>query len=508
MLNTHNPSQNDIEEIYRNLENFKSVLFSVSENKIVEICRDLEICGFVALKIIQQRNEMLFNIKAWKGKHGPCYDTKRTVIYEGEALAVIDDDYHVLIRGDEQAICEKTAQVHMLTPYVHSKVSGGTEVKSEDMPLPFDCDDLDQCTRVLLEKIEKTAEEDCVQLFYTGPYKVVVLEDGSIMRRGVVNRISNKWAELCKQEGAIENKNALAPEVKYFNLQTLSDTIDAFVKNPPAKNGQSAELVFKESCELEMNACDHILPKFKNKLLKVIENKQTYFLLTGSDPDDKLGCCPSEEVGSANSLVQAGVLSKIQAESDSQNCPVQIYAFRNEIKDLEKFEIDFEFRKKVEKRLLKKRSSTIIVIRTILLLVVLGSVLIGLTNELSKDHAQKIELVDLTQTKEGVSYHLILFHATKRCEMCLNMEAFAKEFQLMKSPIKEIDFVMSNMDSKELNALVDDNNIFTSTLFLLVKKDKRVVYEKCLKDLWEAYRSKDSFMKILEREVAKSGYPK
>src|SRR5262249_32483900 len=52
-----------------------------------------------------------------------------------------------------------------------------------------------------------------------------------------------------------------------------------------------------------------------------------------SDPAQKDGCCPSNEVGEANRLVQEGILSS-SVETGNSECPATIYAFAAEIRKL------------------------------------------------------------------------------------------------------------------------------------------------------------------------------
>ena len=60
-----------------------------------------------------------------------------------------------------------------------------------------------------------------------------------------------------------------------------------------------------------------------------------------------MGCCPSDEVGEANRLVEAGVLSAISQEVYGNACPVSYYAFKDEIFVHEE---DIQFKKNQEIR--------------------------------------------------------------------------------------------------------------------------------------------------------------
>ena len=52
-----------------------------------------------------------------KGKEGPCLDRGQAVIYRGPWKPVIDDDGHVLERGQPMAVCDKTFDIFQRSPY-------------------------------------------------------------------------------------------------------------------------------------------------------------------------------------------------------------------------------------------------------------------------------------------------------------------------------------------------------------------------------------------------------
>lgn len=56
-------------------------------------------------------------VEAHKGKEGPCWDQKHTVLYRGPFRQVEDDDGHVLRRGVRTAVCEKTYRIYSQEPY-------------------------------------------------------------------------------------------------------------------------------------------------------------------------------------------------------------------------------------------------------------------------------------------------------------------------------------------------------------------------------------------------------
>ena len=80
-----------------------------------------------------------------------------------------------------------------------------------------------------------------------------------------------------------------------------------------------------------LGALNEASDDMRRRLLAMIERGDPYFILTGSDPNQKDGCCPSNEVGEANRLAEAGILDTLGA-SFNTDCPVTIYAFLGEIK--------------------------------------------------------------------------------------------------------------------------------------------------------------------------------
>ena len=56
-------------------------------------------------------------LEAFKGKQGPCFERNQAVIYKGPFKQVLDDDGHVLVRGERHAVCDKTFQLFARPPY-------------------------------------------------------------------------------------------------------------------------------------------------------------------------------------------------------------------------------------------------------------------------------------------------------------------------------------------------------------------------------------------------------
>jgi 16S rRNA G966 N2-methylase RsmD len=79
-------------------------------------------------------------VVAWKGKEGPCLDHNEAVVYRGPWSRVVDDDGHVLRRGERTAVCRKTFELYTRPPYAEHVVPVPplVEVAEADAP-EFDC---------------------------------------------------------------------------------------------------------------------------------------------------------------------------------------------------------------------------------------------------------------------------------------------------------------------------------------------------------------------------------
>ena len=79
-------------------------------------------------------------ITAFKGKQGACWERNQAVIYRGPWKKVIDDDGHILERGERMAVCDKTFQIYKREPYAADII---TVEPLENIPLEdaieFDC---------------------------------------------------------------------------------------------------------------------------------------------------------------------------------------------------------------------------------------------------------------------------------------------------------------------------------------------------------------------------------
>lgn len=210
--------------------------------------------------------------------------------YSGPAAAALDDEGRLMLNGAE--------------------------------PDPRGRDRFDADAKRLVAWLGLSAgTKDRVVVFYPGPFRTLILKDGSMVRRGHPVRLPAEQAkELEKAEGAWVNP-------KIWSAATDPKNYGALYRE------RGAVCLLEGDRPAELDAVDEASVDMKRRLTTVIDRGEDYFVLTGSDPGQKDGCCPSNEVGDANALVQAGVLSS-SVESGNSDCPATIYAFGAEIRKL------------------------------------------------------------------------------------------------------------------------------------------------------------------------------
>lgn len=92
-----------------------------------EFLRAFEEAKFFGIRIEEMRSEPYRTVQgiefrsvtvtAYKGKEGPCIERNQAVIYRGPWKQVVDDDNHVLARGERVAVCDKTYRLYAKLPY-------------------------------------------------------------------------------------------------------------------------------------------------------------------------------------------------------------------------------------------------------------------------------------------------------------------------------------------------------------------------------------------------------
>lgn len=274
------PAPELVAEAYRTLSPQGTLTIQCRPTEVSALLVAAERAGFRGMRV--DRSE---GLKILAHKTGP-----QGAGYSGPAAAALDDEGRLLLNGAE--------------------------------PDPRGRDRFQDDAKRLVAWLGLNAgTKDRVVIFYPGPFRMLILKDGAMVRRGQPIRLPAEQAkELEKSEGAWVNPkiwSAATDPRHYGDLYRERGAICLLeAERPP-----------------ELDVLDEMPEAMKRRLSTAIDRGEDYFVLTGSDPLLKDGCCPSDEVGHANKLVQAGVLSS-SVESANADCPAMIYAFAAEIRRL------------------------------------------------------------------------------------------------------------------------------------------------------------------------------
>lgn len=298
----------DLREAYRRMADGASIELPADDLLAIERA------GFVGLTLANGI------VRAWKGKDGPCYETGRSATYRGAAAAALDDDRHLLF--GTMRLCEKTARVYRLPAYAGVvEVTAATGAEAD--AVPFDCDTFEADAAKLAASLEAREVVERVPLLYPGPFKLLILRNGEMLRRGLAARVDRREAEALKRrDGAVDAPGGTLPA----NYRAEYEKRGALCLLGDVEFGATTTIRRKP----DLAALAAAAEPMRRRLRKLIERGDDYFLLVGSDPADQDGCCPSDDVGRANALVRAGVLEGWTASAEA-SCPSTVYAFAGEI---------------------------------------------------------------------------------------------------------------------------------------------------------------------------------
>jgi hypothetical protein len=502
------PDELSIDHAYRSMSRLGNVTVSIKADALRTALKNLEKTGFVGMTIAKfTAGDPIRKIQAFKGKHGPCFDKGQEVIYHGAASAALDDDHHLFIKSEPLPVCEKTALVMTLPPYKSLvRCKDPAQPDSVDNPVNFKYDHMVEDQEKLLKRVEPIPRSGKrIPLFYPGPFRLLILGDGTIIHRGKVTSIpESESAELMKKDGFFRANDQPEGENEFFQeeydragIKWMYDDFEIGEK--------SAQPV-----ATDFSALSGISVKMKERLFKMLGKKQGYFLLTGSDPADRLGCCPSDEVGEANRLVQAGILESYAQAGSVNSCPVTFYAFKEEIK-LDKKEIKFAintgFREEVLINLNEPpRKAIKNSIKWILLIFVLISVLYGIYRlAMNPLPVQTKNFYERLASENGDRIFVLLFHYHKRCYQCLNMEKFTadvlhKDFQ---DELKDqrIEFKLIDMDLPENRPSVRDFGFFSPMIVLVDIENGKQKKVRVVGEAWKLFDDESRFKALLSQEL-------
>ncbi len=357
LIKTMAAGRKNIEQAYSKLSKWGALEAACAAKEIPVTLKTIENAGFFGLTI-EFTGRQSAVVRAQKGKDGPCYDTGRTAFFLGSALAVLDDDNHFIYKSIR--VCEKTGGVYGSEAYKGQLRVTPADKKLlktlETAPVPFNCDTFEKDAGLLAGMVKYSAEKPETPLLYPGPFKKIILKNGTIIRRGEISLVSGKTArELARTEKCIPLSpgDLFSEPVIPSNFQKeyrksgplfILDKISAAEPKPAVKSSEFERL-------------NNLPGELRNKLHSVIRHKIPYFVITGSDPRIAGGCCPSIEVYFANKLAKAGILSSWMPPLSKDACTMTVYAFKGEMRGAKKgepkFTVNAAFRAKVLKQLKK-----------------------------------------------------------------------------------------------------------------------------------------------------------
>jgi hypothetical protein len=301
-----------------------------------------EQCGCIAVEIHPGAKDSAWRITALKGKSGPCFETGRSATYLGGAAAALDDDGHLLF--GEMRVCEKTGGLYALPPYAGlirvSAADPALLARLEADPLPFDCNTFERDAAALARRLgrQPATGGEAGAAMYSGPFRLLVLQDGTMLRRGEPLLLTElQRASL----GAGERLLPLVPPTAARagvpdNFVTRYEREGAICLLAALRTdtsiGTSGTIVPPGQSAPDFSAIDRTSASVRRRLNRLIDRSAPYCILSGSDPRDTDGCCPSDDVGEANRLVEAGVLCRYAPPSHPDACTMAFYAFAGEIR--------------------------------------------------------------------------------------------------------------------------------------------------------------------------------
>ncbi len=518
-VHLNNPGEEDINNAYLRLPARGRISITCPIGGVGVTMTCMEKVGFFGLKlIVPNRLQPTAQVWAFKGKEGACHDTGRMVSYRGVASAVLDDDGH-LIEGSTP-VCEKTARLYALPFYRDFLVISRPDKRLYDRlfvdPKPFDCDNFENSTASLAKRLKGTSgsSREPVPVMYPGPFRIIILKDGSMLRRGEITLLHPEQARLLKA-----SKEALILDGEEIASRDLTPA-RSFLTSHQSRGS----LCLKDAWWVDgtttlkkavaYQALGKINETTQRRIGELIARRRSYFILTGSDPRDEYGCCPSDDVGSANRLVEAGILHFLAWPAPPGTCPTTIYAFRGEIEQKDgrpTFSFNDELRKQVQSHLESSKKGKITLLKNVLrvaLLLFVGAALAYPLWQKPKspgDAAVRSAQIQAPM-KNGVGIYF--FHMSVRCNPCLNMEAFTQRTlgdhfsEQMKD--NTLQYKKVNIDDPRYRHLIDRYSIFTSTIVLVrFREGKEKNFESLTAQVWQLYNSEQKFVSMLKQELSR-----
>jgi hypothetical protein len=516
----HCPNEADVKTAYNQLSSTGCVEISSSISDLSSVLYALETNAFWGISIYPvQKFARGVKLIAFKGGNEPCYDTGKSAIYCGGAYAAYDDDQHLLF--GEKKVCEKTAGIYCLPIYKKWVIVTGENSELISLlhtsPVPFDCDTFEQDIAMLVKSLSPSRPENkpYTSTLYCGPFKMLILNDGTIVQRGLPLMIQQSSASALVDSGEciMLEGDMVEKSQKPVNLK------DIYQKQGPVclSEARGINFQFDTIDARDLTILDETPSEMQQRLIKLIDSNTEYFMITGSDSRDLDGCCPSDGVKSANRLVEAGILQVARTDATSGNCPVNIYAFAGEIHSKStqpEFHINQEFRDQVTQYLQQKSNGSkklwFTILRWTLLLFVIFSVGVMISNEIKESNFEINSFSDASLVNNlklpilsGVV--VLQFHRSQRCRFCNDMEEHTRETLNTHFPdemiTNKIDFQLVNMDLPEYGNLIKKYDLFTSTIVFIELNEGESKRWKIFNEAWYLTDNRQKFIQTLRSEL-------
>ncbi len=503
------PDVIQLDDAYRGMQKLTGI--SVKTSNLQHIVKDMEKVGFVGMVIkIRSGNDAVAEIEAFKGKHGPCHFTGWQAQYTGFALAVLDDDHHVLYQGRSVPVCDKTLAVYSLAPYsslIKCEKKGEEITLNTEQKEKQEGEDFETSLEKVFEQLRNVEpiHENRTQLFYPGPFRMLILADGTMVQRGEWSRIPDTSVnQLIKTDGLVKLEPVHQASQTFFQkVYTMSGSMALLDDFQP----QSAQ---KTNHPLDYSILPKISQQMRTRILKMLDENKKYFILIGNDAEDRLGCCPSAEVSEANLLVRHGILDAFGEPVQGDSCPVTLYSFRDEMRMTETSltgDIDNSFRQNIRSKLLKSTSLKFRQLAKWVLLLFIGFSIVLAVRKC--DNLQSatavVPLSEQLNPQMKNQVQVVLFHNEKRCYQCLQMEEKTMELlheNFNKELINEsVTFKTVIIDDLENINIVNRFGIFGPTIVLLEFNRESLEIGKVLYEATTLYRDEKAFKSHLEAEL-------
>ncbi|MCK4989988.1 MAG: hypothetical protein KAS29_05860 [Bacteroidales bacterium] len=505
------PDEFALENAFRSLPRVGEIILETSLSKLSFQLELLEQVGFAGMEIMAFGSaEEKITIRACKGKQGTCFNTGISARYQGAALAALDDDHHLLLAGEDMPVCEKTATLYSLSVYRNhincSDADVGLIEKLQTNPALFDCDNFELSQDKLFAMVrEKNPLGEYTDLFYPGPFKLLVLEDGTIVHRGRINKVPvQKAKKLIKGDGLFDFDRQADGQHESFTELYKAEGPRCLLRK------SQHHVITNRDHVSDLSTLSTISRDLRDRMLQTIESKKDYFILTGSNREDEYGCCPSDEVTMADSFARDGILSASREPATAEACPVTIYAFRNEITSMDgslQFSQDQNFRDEVRNRLKKNNPGLLKVLTRLALFIFVAVTIMLAVIRISGPFSplQNNGLYTRLEVSRPNSTVLVLFHYSQRCDQCLAMERYSREVLRDDFPImmqkKQILFRQVLMDLPENRSMIDRFDLVTSTLVIIRFEEMVEDSISVLDRSWELFNNEKEFKKMLLEEL-------